>query len=113
MQTDSLALIEFFVEVVCSAADQTPVGPNARNLDNDDSFFSDIEDNIVQYTSMHDLLHGHDEFLKTLAENWQKEFNKPWQMLVQIDDFINENKAYFERSKIEVRTIMDYVYTVV
>lgn len=113
MQTDSLALIEFFVEIVCSAADQTPVVPNARNLDNDNSFFCNVEDNMVQYTSMHDLLHGHDDLLKALAENWKKEFNKPWQMLVQIDDFIIENKAYFERSKIDVRTIMDYVYTIV
>jgi hypothetical protein len=113
MKTDTLALIEFFVEIVCSAADQTPDVPNAHNLDNDNSFFCNVEDNMVQYTSMHDLLKGHDDLLKTLSENWKKEINKPWQMLVQIDNFIIENKAYFERSKIDVRTIMDYVYTIV
>ena len=112
MQTDSLALFEFFVEIVCSAADQTPV-VNARYSDNDDSFFSNVEDNMVQSTSMHDLLQGHDNLLKTFAENWKKEIHKPWQMIIQIDDFLIENKAYFERPKMKVRTIMDYVYTVV
>ena len=51
--------------------------------------------------------------LKALAEIWKNECDRPWQMLIQIDDFIIENKAYFKRSKIEVRTILDYVYTVV
>lgn len=113
MQTDALALLEFFVEIVCSAADQTTVAPNARNLENDNSFFCNVEDNMVQYTSMHDLLYSHNNLLKALAENWKKEIDKPWQMLVQIDDFINENKPYFERSKVDIRTIMDYVYTIV
>ena len=112
MQTDTLALLEFFVEKVCSAADQVPA-TNAHNPDNDESFFCDVEDDMVQYTSMHDLLHGQDNLLITLAQNWKKETDKPSQMIVQIEDFIIENRAYFERSKVEVRTIMDYVYTVV
>lgn len=113
MQTDTLALYEFFVEIVCTAADLTPSVPSEGNLDNDDSFFCSIEDNMEQYTTLQDLLHGQDNLLMALVENWKKEEDKPWQMLVQIDQFIIENKAYFERSKIPVRTILDYVYTIV
>lgn len=113
MQTDSLALLEFFVEIVCAAADQSPTMSDAHNLDKSNSFFSDVEDQMIQNTSLQDLLNGQDDLLRTLAENWKNEIDKPWQMLIQIEDFINENKAYFNKSKIEVRTILDYVYTVV
>ena len=113
MQTDSLALFEFFIETVCSAADQTPVVQNACNADNENSFFCDVEDNTVQYTSMHDLLGGHHNVLKALAENWKKKVDKPWQMLIQIDEYIIENKAYFEKTKKDVRTITEYLYTLV
>jgi len=113
MQTDTLALFEFFVEIVCAAAYQAPDMPDACNMEKGNSFFCDVEDNLIQNTSLHDLLHDHDNLLKKLAEIWKKEDAKPWQMLIQIEDFIIENEAYFKRSKIEVRTILDYVYTVV
>ena len=106
-----LKYMEFFVDHF------QPLGTSLTlTIDEDSSqtsFFVDTDPHGTDVMSLQQVLEGNENFLVVLAELWKHQNYTLHELPKSVSNFLKENREELKRPEMKLRTILDYVYTIV